>query len=159
MGVLQDFCLCLFRGTNKEDDFGDCFKLLCPVCPVNILLLCSSLFLCRKLLIATLLERPSFILSKLQVSICVLIFLELLPVIEGLLIHRGLDAPVIVNPHPADPGKHGAWVGLRGVFDCLPCPRGWGIISFLFVLPSQRDGGLVHFGLCFSLWGGGLVHF
>lgn len=81
---MQDFCgsknkSVFISWDRKENDFGDCFKLLCLVCPVNILLLCSSLFFCRrKLLIATLLERPSFILAKLQVSICVLIFLELL---------------------------------------------------------------------------------
>ena len=39
---------------------------------------------------------------------------------------------------------------------------GGGLIRFFFfffALPSQRGGGLINFGLCFSLWGGKLVHF
>ncbi|XP_067031621.1 ATP-binding cassette sub-family C member 10-like isoform X2 [Acropora muricata] len=84
MARLQDFCgfknesSFIWWDRNKED-FGNCFKLLCLVIPANILLFGSSLFFARrKLQIANLLGHSPFILSKLQVFICALIFFEVL---------------------------------------------------------------------------------
>ena len=82
MRNLQDFCgykngstFILWNRNNNE--FGDCFKLLCLVCPANFLLFCTSIFFARrKLQVFEFLERRLYVLSKLQVLICALIFLE-----------------------------------------------------------------------------------
>lgn len=80
MTHLQEFCG-FKNGSSfilwRDDDFGDCFKLLCLVCPANFLLVCSSIFFARrKRQIFEFLEPRLYILSKLQALICALIFLE-----------------------------------------------------------------------------------
>ena len=100
MATLQHFCgfknesSFIFWDRNKKD-FGDCFKMLCLVTPANILLFCSSLFFARrKLQIANLLGQSSFILSKLQVFICALIFLELIVEVSCSLTVNSYHSPV-----------------------------------------------------------------
>ena len=80
MTNLQDFCG--FNNGSKflfwsNNDFGLCFKLLCLVCPANLLLVCSSIFFARrKWQIFEFQERRLYILSRFQVLFCGLIFLE-----------------------------------------------------------------------------------
>lgn len=100
MATLQDFCglknesSFIWWDRNKKD-FGDCFKLLCLVIPANFLLFCSSVFFARrKLQIANLLGHSSFILSKLQVFTCALIFLELIAEVTYSLIKDSHNSPV-----------------------------------------------------------------
>ena len=82
MTNLQDFCgykngSTFILWNRSNNDFGDCFTLVCLVCPANFLLFCSSFFFARrKLQISEFLERRLYILSKLQVLICALIALE-----------------------------------------------------------------------------------
>lgn len=83
MKNFQDFCG--FENGSKfilwnadDNDFGDCFKLICLVCPANFILVCSSIFFARrKLHILAFLDRWLYVLSKLQILICALIFFEL----------------------------------------------------------------------------------
>ena len=37
--------------------------------------------------------------------------------------------------------------------------HGWSFVGIFLHCPPRKVGLLVHFGLCFALWGGGLVHF
>lgn len=82
MTNLQDFCGYKNGSTfifwnRSNNDFGDCFTLVCLVCPANFLLFCSSIFFARRKLQAfEYLERRLYILSKLQVLLCALIALE-----------------------------------------------------------------------------------
>ena len=63
----------------KNGDFGECFKLLCLVCPANFLLVCSSLFFARrKWQTFEFLQHHLYLLTKLQALICAFIFLEAL---------------------------------------------------------------------------------
>lgn len=82
MTNLQDFC-----GSKNASqfvlwnngDFGECFKLLCLVCPANFLLVCSSIFFARrKWQTFEFLQHHLYLLTKLQALICGLIFLEAL---------------------------------------------------------------------------------
>lgn len=82
MTNLQDFC-----GSKNASqfvlwnngDFGECFKLLCLVCPANFLLVCSSMFFARrKWQTFEFLQHHLYLLTKLQALICALIFLEAL---------------------------------------------------------------------------------